>query len=337
VKFIMRRAAYPLHAILIIIVIGAALLIVPSSPRAQSQSAQLTGQEIIANLATGRVVICVAKDAILVGAESEKSEPGSHSPLFVPLTGGHVAVLLGAVEWVQVNSGRPPIRLDTELGKIGNRRLVHPIETADQNEATDLEVLGIAFLERLRAITGELHHELKLKDDEPIVQILVVGYQKDYGPEAWVISYKLQQRLLRDDYWDTLAQRPSYLQIYPPEKKAPHTIVEVKYPTEIKGSSLQEMLQQNDARLIPIRSTDAKVGQAAQFMLDGATQKANSEPATVFFRKALEATAPKESKLTIAILHEGDRFDWIIPPPEEVKPGDDKRDSAAPTLRAPHH
>jgi len=332
----MRRAAYPLHAILIIIVAAGALLVVPASPRTQSRTPQITGQEIVANLATGRVVICVTRDAILVGAESEKSEPGSHSPLFVPLTGGHVAIFLGAVEWVELNSGKPPIRLDLDLAKTSTMKKVQTPLEADAHEAADLEVLGIAFLERLRAVTSELHHELKLKEDEPVVQILIVGYQQDYGPEAWVISYKLQQRLLRGDYWDTLAQRPSYLQLYPPEKKDPHIIVEFKYPPEIKGSSLQEMLQQNDSRLIPIRSADPKVGQAAQLMLDGATQKANSEPATVFFRKALEATAPKDSKLTIAILHEGDRFEWIIPPPEELK-RDDKRDPTAPTLRAPHH
>jgi hypothetical protein len=333
----MRRAQFPLHAIAIIIVVVTALLIVPSSPRAQSQKSTASEQEIIANLATGRVVICVTKDAILIGAESEKSEPGSHSPLFIPLTAGHVAVLLGAVEWVEVNSGKPPIRLDLELAKVDHEKPGRKIETIDSNEATDLEVLGIAFLERLRLITGELHHELKLKDDEPIVQILIVGYQKDYGPEAWVISYKLQQRLLRGDYWDTLAQRPSYVQLYPPEKKDPHTIVEFKYPPEIKGSSLQQMLQQNDSRLIPIRTADPKVGQAAQLMLDGATQKAGSEPATAFFRQALQATAPPDSKLTIAILHEGDRFDWIIPPPETGLKADDKRDPTAPTLRAPHH
>jgi hypothetical protein len=334
----MRRATFPFHAIAIIIIAVATLLLIPSSPRAQSQSPQLTGQEIVANLATGRVVICVTKDAILVGAESEKSEPGSHSPLFVPLTAGHIAVLLGAVEWVEVNSGKPPIRLDTELAKADHAKPTHKIETLDSNEATDLEILGIGFLDRLRAITGELHHELKLKEDEPIIQILVVGYQKEYGPEAWVISYKVQQRLLRDDYWDTLALRPSYVQLYPPEKRDPHTIVEVKYPPEIKGSSLQQMLQQNDSRLIPIRSADKQVSQAAQLMLDGTTQKASSEPATVFFRAALQATAPQDSKLTIAILHEGDRFDWIIPPPEsETKRADDKRDPTAPTLRAPHH
>lgn len=333
----MRRAAYPLHAIFGIAIVTGALLIAPASPHAQSKNTpQITGQEIVANLAVGRVVICVTKDAILVGAESTKSEPGAHSPLFVPLVGGHVAIFLGAVEWVELNSGKPPVRLDLELAKFGRAKTIETPLEADSHEAKDLESMGIAMLERLRAVTSELHHELKLKEDEPILQILIVGYQKDYGPEAWLLSYKLQQRLLRGDYWDTLAQRPSYLQLYPPEKRDPHTIVEFKYPPEIKGSSLQEMLQQNDSRLIPIRSADPKVGQAAQLMLDGATQKANSEPATAFFRQALQATAPPDSKLTIAILHEGDKFDWIIPPPEELK-RDDKRDPTAPTLRAPHH
>ena len=334
----MRRTAYPFHAFISAMIIAAALLLIPPSPHAQSKNTpQITGQEIVANLAAGRVVICVTKDAILVGAESTKSEPGAHSPVFVPLVGGHVAIFLGAVEWVELNSGKPPLRLDLELAKFGRMKTVEAPLEADPNEAKDLESMGIAMLERLRAVTSELHHELKLKEDEPIVQILIVGYQKDYGPEAWVISYKLQQRLLRGDYWDTLAQRPSYVQLYPPEKKKPHTIVEFKYPAEIKGSSLQQMLQQNDSRLIPIRSADPKVGQAAQLMLDGATQKANSEPATVFFRQALQATAPPDSKLTIAILHEGDRFEWIIPPPDNELKADDKRDPTAPTLRAPHH
>jgi len=113
--------------------------------------------------------------------------------------------------------------------------------------------------------------------------------------------------------------------------------VEFRYPPESKGTTLQELLQQNDRRLIPIRASDPKIGQAAQQILDGATQKANSEPATAFFRQALLATAPTDAKLTIAILHEGDKFEWIIPPPEGELKADDKRDPTAPTLRAPHH
>ena len=120
----MRRAAYPLDTFITILIIAAGLLLIPASPHAQLQKGTASGQEIVANLATGRVVICVTKDAILVGAESTKSEPGAHSPLFVPLVGGHVAIFLGAVEWVELNSGKPPLRLDLELAKFGRMKTV---------------------------------------------------------------------------------------------------------------------------------------------------------------------------------------------------------------------
>jgi hypothetical protein len=333
----MRRVAIPHFFLFAATILAAAFLLVPAKPRAQMKTPlQNSGQEFVANLATGRVIVCVAKDGMLVGAISEKTEVGSHPPLFIPLVGGHVAVMLGAVEWIALNSGKPPVRLDTELAAVSGVS-THTVANLDPNEAGDLEGLGMAFLERLRPVTGQLHHELGLKPDEPIIQIVLAGYQKDYGPEVWVLSYHLQQRQLRDDYWDTLAQRPSYVQLYPPEKGAPRTLVEFRYPPEIKGSTLQELLGQNDSRLISIRSTDPKAGAAAQLILDGSSQKSNSEGATTFLRGAMTATAPPGANLTLAILHEGDRFDWIIPPVDvPVKP-DEKRDPTAPTLRAPHH
>jgi hypothetical protein len=195
----------------------------------------------------------------------------------------------------------------------------------------------MAFLDRLRPVTGQLHHDLRLKPDEPIIQIVIAGYQKDYGPEVWVLSYKLQQRQLRDDYWDTLAQRPSYVQLYPPEKKAPRTLVEFRYPPETKGPTLQELLEENDQRLQPVRSRDPQAAAAAQQILDGAAQKSNSDGATAFLRGAMAAIAASGSDMTLAILHDGDRFDWIIPPKDVPEKLDEKRDPTAPTLRAPHH
>ena len=333
----MPRATTPPYVALFATILAGAFLLVPAAPRAQSQyPSQNSGQEIVANLATGRVVVCVTKDGMLVGATSEKSEPGSHAPLFVPLVGGHVAVMLGAVEWIELNSGKPPMRLDRDLAGVSGVS-THAVANMDPNEAGDLENLGMAFLERLRPVTGQLHHELGLKADEPIIQIVVAGYQKEYGPEVWVLSYRLQQRQLRDDYWDTLAQRPSYTQLYPPEKHDPRTLVEFRYPPEIKGPTLQELLGENDQRLAAVRSADPSAGAAAQLILDGATQKTNPEGATAFLRGAMTATAPAGSSLTLAILHEGDRFDWIIPPTEVPEKPDDKRDPTAPTLRGPHH
>lgn len=330
----MRRATGTPYFIPLAAIFVAALLLIPATPRVHAQEGS---HEIVANLAAGRVIIWVTHDAILVGAESQKSEPGSHSPLFVPLTNGHVAVLLGAVEWEEPNAGKQPVRLDRELAAIASVP-GHPVKTLETNEAGDLESLGLAFLERFRPIASQIHHEIPMKPDEPIVQILVVGYQKDYGPEAWVLSYKLQQRELRDDFWDTLVSRPTYTQLYPPEKREPKTLVEFRYPAESADPTLAQLIGENDARLIPLRSADPKVGQAVQQVLDGAAQKALSEGATAFLQGALKATSAPDTKLTLAVLREGDHFDWIIPPPETLeKPSNQKRDSDAPTLRAPHH
>lgn len=331
----MRRTTLPFSAILIVAAVAALLLVNPSGPRAFAQ--QGGSEEIVANLAMGRVVFCVTRDAILVGAAtSDKAEPGSHAPLFVPLVGGHVAVLLGAVEWEELNSHKPPVRMDNVLGEV---RFAAPRSTAysQSDEAGDVEGLGIGFLERFRPVVAELHHELKIKEDQPILQILVVGYEKDYGPEAWLLGYRVEQRELQDNYFDTLVSRPSYTQLYPPEKGAPRTLVETRYPPDAPGPTLLELLGQNDSRLIPIRASDPLAGKAAQLLLDGQGPKAASEGVTAFLRGALAATGTPDTKLTLAILHEGDRFDWIIPPTETFKKPDEKRDADAPTLRGPHH
>lgn len=334
----MRRTAIPISTALMALICAFCVFARTAGPQSGIKDReQQSDREYIANLATGRVIICVTHDAVLVGAISEKSEPGSHAPLFVPLVGGHVAVLLGAVEWVELNSGKQSVRMDVEMS-VAAGRSQHPLEPTTYNEASDIEGLGIEFLARLRDVVGRLHHPLELKDEEPLVQVVVAGYEKDYGPEAWLLSYRVKQIMLKDDYWDIQVQHPSYTQLYPPEKGQPRTLIEVRYPPDIKGPTLLEMLGQNDARLIPVRRSDPKVGQAAQQIFDGASNKALSDPATVFVKGAITATITPEKKPALAILHEGDKFDWVIPPPEDVeKATQEKRDPTAPTLRSPHH
>jgi hypothetical protein len=334
----MRRAAIPISVAIMAAICTAFVFAAGPRPLAGSiPRAPQSDREYIANLSTGRVIVCVTREAVLVGAVSEKSEAGAHPPLFVPLAGGHIAVLLGAVEWIELNSGKPGVRLDLELAAAASGNGNNPINSAE-HEAGDIEGIGISFLERLRKIVGKLHHPLNLKTDEPVVEIVIAGYEKNYGPEAWLLNYRVQQRELKDDYWDLLVQRPSYTQLYPPEKGEPRTLIEVRYPPEIPGPTLLQMLGQNDERLIPVRSSDPKVSQAAQQIFDGASNKAASDPATIFVKGAIVATITPENKPALAILREGDKLDWIIPPPETFKKAeDDKRDPTAPTLRAPHH
>src|SRR3979490_3204589 len=83
------------------------LWLLPSSVRAQGDAAQ----EVAVNLAEGRVVICAAKDGIIVATADEHTEPGSRQPVVVPLSALRAGVLLGAVEWIQPESEDKPLSL----------------------------------------------------------------------------------------------------------------------------------------------------------------------------------------------------------------------------------
>ena len=88
------------------------------------------------------------------------------------------------------------------------------------------------MLERVRVLAGQLHHKVNLGEEEPLIRIVLAGFVRDYGPEAWTIDYHIQQDALGNDIWRTRVLRPSYNQLYPPEKGKPKTFMEARYPPE---------------------------------------------------------------------------------------------------------
>ena len=189
---------------------AALCLVAACSARAQVRE----GDEVVANLAAGRVVVTVAKDGILVGAIEQPLEANSVSPRLVSVSGSHVAILLGAAEWIL--PGSKTVRLERSVPRLTG----DPSRAAanDPEAASDIEQIGVGFLERLRPLVEQLHHRIDLGPDEPILEILLVGYAADYGPEVWLLKYRVVQEALRGDYYRTRPLRPSYTQLYPPEK-----------------------------------------------------------------------------------------------------------------------
>ena len=97
----------------------------------------------------------------------------------------------------------------------------------------DLETIGVSFLETLRPLTSQLHHKIDIASDEPLFEIVLIGFAPNHdGPEVWTIEYRVQQEQVgvRAEYWQTRILRPRFTQLYPPEKHAPRTIVEARYP-----------------------------------------------------------------------------------------------------------
>jgi hypothetical protein len=291
------------------------------SPSASAQ--QASDQEVAVNLAEGRVVICATKDAIILAAMDTHTEAGSQPPVITILSAERIGVMLGAVEWVQPDSKDKPIRLDNEFHSLIAAALNNGGKKDDAFRASDIESIGIAVLERLRLLAGLLHHKINLGEDEPLIRIVLVGYVRDYGPEAWAIDYHIQQDALGNDIWRTRVLRPSYNQLYPPDKGKPKTFMEVRYPPENRANGepeLLDLLQQNDSRLTKFRAASEIQEKAISLAVEGQSQKSDGPSLVNFLKAALPAITPPETKLTMAKVDYDGGFQWILQPPKAPAP-----------------
>src|SRR6266478_6104096 len=90
-------------------------LCLPTRAAAQTQAPE---DEIVANLAGGRVIVHVARDGnIVFAAINQPVEAGGVPPRVVETDSTHVAVLLGASEW-RLPADPNPVRLDRNFERI---------------------------------------------------------------------------------------------------------------------------------------------------------------------------------------------------------------------------
>lgn len=302
------------------------------SARAQAPVGQpLVGDEVVANLAAGHVVIYVARDAIVIGLYENKIEPDTRPPALVPLSGRRVGILLGAVDWLLPDSRTVFLRLDQQLPRVTGE--VVSTKRLQQEQDSDLEDIGLAMLEPLRVAAERLHHKLSLGPDEPFVELLLVDYAAGYGPEVWSLKYRLVQEVLRTDYWRTRVLRPEYAQLYPPEKGQPLTLVEFRYPPEDTSPTVLELLA-SDPRLAKLRSADVQTTRAIQQLEKGESNKALGDDAALFIRAAVAAVAGPGVAQGVAVIRERTGFEWLLAPPQPQRTEEEeKREPGAPTLR----
>src|SRR5882762_21757 len=150
--------------------------------------------EIIANLAGGRAIVHVAKDAIVFAAIDHPIERNSIPPRVMDLDATHIGILFGASEW-RIPADPKPIRLDRNFQRV--TRADPRYQPAPGAGETDLETIGIAFLEKLRPLVAQLHRKLDFSSDDAIFQIVMIGYApNDYGPEVLVLLYSIDQEQL---------------------------------------------------------------------------------------------------------------------------------------------
>jgi hypothetical protein len=308
-----------------------------AAPAPQTASQQTNG-EIVATLATGHVVWCVTKDAILVAALGGGGEQGSHLPVILPISSFRVGVLLGAMDWNQGSVGKS-VRLDAELPQVTSNATRRPAPTqkdlSSPNDLSDIEQIGVGVLEMLRPLVGQLHRKLDLAPNEPLVELLLADYVENYGPEIWSLQFRIQQQTLGSDYWDTRILRPSYYQLYPPEKGSARTFMEVQYPPSLPTLGLVERLAQNDPSVERIRSDSPVAEQAMAAIADGHSDKALAEPVSDFLRTILPTVTDAQAGFILAKLDARQGFQWLLPPTEAPPPPAQTKPSepGAPSLR----
>jgi hypothetical protein len=275
--------------------------------------------EIVANLAGGRVIVHVAGDGnIVFAAINEPVEAGGVPPRVVEVDATHVAVLLGASEW-RLPADPNPVRLDRNFDRIHARDPKYQYNT---NEAEpDLETIGVAVLEKLRPLTAQLHHKIELQPDEPLLEMVLIGYApNNYGPEVWTVEYRVQQEQVatRGEYWQTRVLRPRFTQLYPPEKHAPRMIVEARYPADLKAPTLMALIQGSDPAIAQLGGSDPRFAKVIAAVDKGQAQKASPTDAADFLRAVLPLIADKQPFI-LAKMEEQHGFDWIVPPDEPVE------------------
>lgn len=339
-----RRSRFPprhRRVMLIFCILLAVFSLVSLSTVAQEVEAP-PSEEIVANLAAGRVIVAVVKDAILIGTIENPIEVQTHPPIPVAVTSVRAEVLLGAVDWVSPSSQIQIARLDRELPRLrGTAGPGTPSLRSEHasGEATDLESIGQAVFARFNEVLKDVHGKITLPQGEPLAQLIVADYARDYGPEVWQLSFDLKQEFQREDYFDSSVAHPVFLQFWPPEKGQPRELIEFQYPPESPSPMLMELLRQSDSRIEKLKSSDKKMAEVANLLLSGQSGKILSADAIQFLRAALDMLTPPKARQTLAIITIDEGLHWIVKPPAESKsppsPGEKERPPDAPSLLKP--
>jgi hypothetical protein len=182
----------------------------------------------------------------------------------------------------------------------------------------------------------QIHRKLDIAADEPLFELVLTDYARNYGPEIWTLKYRIRQQDLGNDYWNTSILRPAYYQLYPPEKGQPRTFVEVRYPERTSEPTLAAQLMANDPDIERVRNASQETAKALGFVSEGNSTKANSGPISDFLRSAVPMMAGAQARMTLAIIDAERGFQWVLPPEERLPPPKTQSvDPDRPSLRNP--
>jgi hypothetical protein len=336
-----RQFFAPTLILALCLLLCSTLVLVPLPASAQ-EPGQESAEEIVANLCTGRVVVGVAKDGIVVATLENPIEPQTRPPMIVPISEDRIGVLLGAADWWLPDQNREIARLDQELpdlpppeGLSSMPRLQPSQQEGAGSEASDIEQIADRLRSRLASIAEHIHGNLKLTPGEPLLQMVLADYAPSYGAEVWLIQYSIEQEPEQGDYWATRVLQPQYTQLWPPEKGQPRGLIEVSYPA---SPPLAGLIRTGDPHVAQSIGSTAGLQQVSASILDGDIQKLNAVDVASFLRACLGALVAPKARMEEAEVNKVRGVGWFIQPPAQPQlPGSEQaRPAGAPTLRHPN-
>lgn len=329
-----RTRRFALPALAIVVGVCAVSTAVAARPPQQASSSDHVG-EVVATLATGRVTILSGRDGFVVAAVGSAFEPDSFPPLIVPLSGGGVAVILGADDWiVPPPDNRTLLRLDEQLphlvqGISGNTPSLNP-----GANISHLDQFGLGVLERLRAAASNLHDKIHLPQDLPLAEILLIRKTDQEPLSVREVSYWIRQTFWQENFWSTEVERPRYMQLYP-IKGDKSGFLQVSYPPGDTTAGLHDWLSRPSGRFAHAIGTSQALAAAQRQFADGKLRKIRMAELVPLVKTALETMAGSTAAKALVAFDEKGGFTWVIQPPIAKKPA--KRPGGAPTLEPKPH
>ncbi len=303
-----------------------------------SESERVT--EVVATLASGQVAVLPAHDGVVITAIGNEFEPDDLPPLIVPVSSHDVVVVLGAADWfVPPPRSRTLLRLDARIPRLlhginGNKPSLNS-EPAFEN----LDEFGLAVLEPLRQAARSLHARVRMPQDVPLTELLVIHQEEGSSLGVWDLSYWLRQTFLQENFWDTEIERPAYNQLLPSKKDASET-VEIRYPPGNAATpGVLHWLDQPTGPIVQEIETDPKLAKAERDVVAGKPYKTHLAQLVPLVQAALDSAAGARTKV-MAVIDGHSGFSWVIAPPASARPpasAGPKRPASAPTLHVTPH
>lgn len=289
------------------------------------------GGEIVANLASGRVAILAAKDGFVVASVAGSFEPGDLAPVVIPQSEGSVVVALGAVEWVTPPSNRPVLELASQLPHLVAGAAGSAPRLSGNTSPSQLDRIGLAVLEPLRAAAHNLHAPIHLPENLPLAELVLVRQPGGEAGSVWDVSYWLSQRFLEENFWDTEVQRPRFYQLYPTKENRSGWL-EISYPPNDSSPGLLNWLEQPTGRLAAALQANPGLAETQHSISEGKGRNLKVAELAPLVKLALETMVPADTPKAMLDLDNRGGFEWVIQPPPSAAPPQPKRPPGAPTL-----